>query len=140
MKNLKFALLGMTLILSACATDYYTYQGAPVMTGTGGATKNVNGVDLWITGTPPRKFRVIGYITDSRPGRGIAMMERDGAIAAEAKAKGGDGVLMNTDNEQVMGAVSLTSVNTFYHNAFINSTAMPITRRNSTFYVIKYVN
>jgi len=35
--------------------------------GKGDASKNVNGVDIWLVGTPLRKFKIIGYITDSRP-------------------------------------------------------------------------
>jgi hypothetical protein len=138
-KYLKLALLGVTLILSACATDYYTYQGAPVTTGTGGAAKNVNGIDLWIMGTPPRKFRIIGYITDSRPGGPIPMAMRDGAIASEARAKGGDAVIMNSDNSQLMGMANMTNVNAVYNSLYSTSVTMPIIRRNGTYYVIKYL-
>ena len=31
------------------------------------ASKNINEVDIWFVGTPLRKFKIIGYITDSRP-------------------------------------------------------------------------
>jgi hypothetical protein len=124
-KHLKFGLLGITLILSACATDYYTYQGAPVMTGKGGASKNVDGVDLWITGSPPRRFQIIGYITDSRPGGPIPMATRDSAVASEARAKGGDGVIMNSDNSQLVGMANMTNVNAVYNNLYGTSLTMP---------------
>jgi hypothetical protein len=32
------------------------------------AAKNIDGVDIWLTGTLPRKYKIICYITDSRPG------------------------------------------------------------------------
>jgi len=70
MKYIKLILLGAILALSGCSITYYTYSGSPVYTGQGGASKNVNGVDFWVMGTPPRKFRIIGYIEDSRK-RGI---------------------------------------------------------------------
>lgn len=137
-KCLKFALLGVALILSGCATDYYSYQGGQVITGTGGAAKNVNGVDLWITGSPPRPFQVIGYITDSRPGGPPSMAMRDGAVASEAKAKGGDGVIMNSDDSQLVGMYNLTNVNRVYNSLYSSSMTMPITRRTGTYFVIKY--
>jgi hypothetical protein len=139
MKHLKFALLGVTLILSACATDYYTYQGAPVVTGNGGAAKNVNGVDLWITGSPPRRFQIIGYITDSRSGGPIPMAMRDSAVASEARAKGGDGVIMDSDNSQLVGMANMTNVNAVYNNLYGTSVTVPIMRRDGTYYVIKYL-
>jgi hypothetical protein len=65
--------------------------GSGIYEGKGGASKNVNGVDIWLVGTPPRKFRIIGYITDSRPDGLIPMARRDADLAAEAKKNGGDG-------------------------------------------------
>ena len=68
MRKIKFILLAAVVSLTGCATDYYTYSGSPVIQGHGGASKRVDGIDLWVIGTPPRKFQVIGYIEDSRPG------------------------------------------------------------------------
>jgi hypothetical protein len=67
------------------------------MIGQGGAAKTINGVDIWQIGTPPRKFQIIGFIEDSRPGGPPSMAQRDGALAAVAKAHGGDGVLIQSD-------------------------------------------
>jgi hypothetical protein len=139
MKHIKFALLGVALIVSACATNYYSYQGSGVMVGTGGASKNVNGIDLWITGSPPRRFQIIGYITDSRPGGPIPMAMRDSAVASEARAKGGDGVIMNSDHSQLVGIADMTNVNAVYNSLYGTSVTMPIMRRDGTYYVIKYL-
>jgi hypothetical protein len=109
------------------------------MTGTGGASKMINGVELWLTGSPPRRFQIIGYITDSRPGGPPSMAMRDGAVAAEARAKGGDGVLMHSDDSQYMGTVSTASVSMIGSTAFGHGASVPITRRNGTYYVIKYL-
>jgi hypothetical protein len=81
MKRTLLALVVLTLSCVGCSTNYYTYSGSGVYEGKGGAAKNINGIDIWLVGTPPRKFRIIGYITDSRPGRGIAMAMRDSDIA-----------------------------------------------------------
>jgi hypothetical protein len=138
-KHLKFAFLGITFILSACATDYYTYQGAPIMTGKGGAAKNVDGVDLWIMGSPPRRFQIIGYITDSRPGGPIPIAMRDSAVASEARAKGGDAVIMNSDSSQLVGMANMTNVNAVYNSLYGTSVTVPIMRRDGTYYEITYV-
>ncbi len=156
MKYLELILLGATLALSACATDYYTYSGSPVYTGQGGASKNVNGVDFWILGTPPRKFRIIGYIEDSRKRGIIEMATRDPNIAAKAKAAGGDAVIRTGDFQQYVATVSTATGNahttgdatffgdTAHFNA--NTTAsgtqvsIPIFWRNSQYLVIKYLN
>jgi hypothetical protein len=85
------------LALAGFATEYYSYSGSPVIQGRGGASKRVGGVDLWIMGTPPCKFRVIGYLTDSRPAGPIPMAVRDGQLAANVRSQGGDGLIMNSD-------------------------------------------
>ncbi len=76
------------------------------MVGTGGAPKTVGGVDFWMEGTPPRKFIVIGIINDNRPGGRVAVAMRDKRIAQNAKAHGGDAVVMTTDEREVLGSVS----------------------------------
>jgi len=81
--------LVLTFLGGGCSTNYYTYSGSGIYEGRGGASKNVNGVDIWLVGTPPRKFRIIGYITDSRPGGAIPMARRDADLAAAAKRNGG---------------------------------------------------
>src|SRR5258707_5601703 len=80
-----------------CSTNSYPYSGSGIYEGRGGASKNVNGVDIWLVGTPPRKFRIIGYITDSRPGGAIPMARRDADLEAVAKKSGGDGILLNAE-------------------------------------------
>jgi hypothetical protein len=72
MKRPLLALAILTTLCGCISTNYYTYPGSGIYEGKGGASKNVNG-DIWLVGTPLRKFRIIGYITDSRPGGLIPM-------------------------------------------------------------------
>jgi hypothetical protein len=154
MKYLKLILLSVTIALGACSTDFYSYSGSPVLIGQGGASTNINGVDLWIIGTPPRKYRVIGYIMDSRPGGPPAMAARNGALAAKVRAAGGDGLIMSADESQYVGTVTIASASgsanttgwygggafgaTTDASAFGTASSIPIYRRNSRFWVIKY--
>jgi hypothetical protein len=90
MKRPLFALVILTGLCGGCSTNYYTYSGSGIYEGKGGASKNVNGVDIWLVGTPPLKFRIIGYITDRRPGGLIPMARRDADLAAILFEKLGD--------------------------------------------------
>jgi hypothetical protein len=136
-----FAAFG--LVLSGCVTDYYPYQGGSPMMGQGGAAKTINGVDIWQIGTPPRRFQIIGFIEDSRPGGPPSMAQRDSALAAAAKAHGGDGVLIQSDAVQYLGTVTTGSASTTYGNtsAFTTGTTFsaPMVRREGRFFVIKYL-
>jgi len=144
---MKRPLLALAILTSLCgciSTNYYTYSGSGIYEGKGGASKNVNGVDIWLVGTPLRKFKIIGYITDSRPGGPIPMAHRDADLAAEAKKNGGDGILLKADRTDFVGAYStgnataITSGNVT--TAFGSGVSVPIRRREGEFFVIKYVD
>jgi hypothetical protein len=143
MKNGVLSFL-VALLLAACvSTQYYTYSGSPVYTGTGGASKNVNGIDLWVTGSPPRRFMIIGYIEDSRPNRGIPLLTMQGDMVARAKQAGGDGLLLTAQQITYGGTVSSGNASAFINGntvtAYGTGFAVPLTNRESRYYVIKYV-
>jgi hypothetical protein len=156
MRYIKLILLAATLALAGCSTPYYTYSGSPVYTGKGGVSKNVNGIDFWVIGTPTRKFRVIGYIEDSRKRGIIENATRDPNVAAKAKAAGGDAVIRTGDFEEYVGTVSSATGNAYTtgNASFVGNTAqfnanttasgtavsVPIFWRNSQYLVIKYLN
>jgi hypothetical protein len=141
----------LTLLLSGCMTDYYPYQGGGPMIGQGGASKRIDGVDIWLFGAPPRKFQIIGYIEDSRPGGPPSMAQRNPKLAATAKEQGGDGVLIQSDAAQYMGSITTgnaftTASGSFYGNGFAGSAlttgttvSAPMIRREGRFFVIKYL-
>ena len=146
MKNYTMMMMAAVITLMAgCSTEYYAYQGGSPTVGQGGACKRVNGVDIWLTGTPPRKFQIIGYIEDSRPGGPPSMAQRNSKVAASAKQQGGDGVLMQSDSSQYMGTFTsgnaFTSFNGFTNTALTtgSSFSAPMMRREGRFFVIKYL-
>jgi hypothetical protein len=143
--TLLICLAAIATIFAGCAeTDYYAYYGSGIYVGTGGASKSVNGIDLWVTGSPPRKFRIIGYITDTRLGGPIAMAGRDAGLAREAKKAGGDGLLLASDLTNNMGAYSTSYVAVVGTGNVMTATgtgvSMPIIQRQARYYVIKYVD
>ena len=135
--------LVLTFLGGGCSTNYYTYSGSGIYEGRGGASKNVNGVDIWLVGTPPRKFRIIGYITDSRPGGAIPMARRDADLAAAAK-RNGDGLLLKAEQTDFLGTYSTGNATAIASGnvttAVGSGVSVPIIRREGQYFVIKYVN
>jgi hypothetical protein len=150
-RRLSLLAVALSLALAGCSTNYYTYSGPAVIAGQGGAAKRVDGIDIWLVGAPPRKFRIIGYIEDSRPGGPIPMAARNAKIASVAKSQGGDGVLITSDFANYLGSVTTGNAyttgqanfvgNNVYGSAFTTGTAVSasIVRREGRFYVIKYL-
>jgi hypothetical protein len=97
-----FKLRGRRKVLVATAA---ALAGSPVYIGQAGASKNVNGVDFWVLGTPPRKFRIVGYIVDNRKRGIIESVTHDPNIAAKAKAAGGDAVIATAEFDQRVATV-----------------------------------
>jgi len=139
------ALLALAVVaLTGCAdTEYFAYYGSGIYVGTGGASKTVDGIDLWVTGSPPRKYRIIGYITDTRLGGPIAMAGRDAGMARQAKNAGGDALILSSDLANGMGsyttgnAAIVGSGNVL--TASGTSISTPIIQRQARYYVIKYM-
>ena len=107
-------LLGSAIV---SASDFVSYEGKDaIQEGTGGEKKIVDGVDFWSNGAPPRKFKIIGYVTDSRLKSGLIGMIRmsglDSSIAKEAKKAGGDAVILTNLEAVTKGFISNTQTNT----------------------------
>jgi len=99
---------------AASAADFVSYEGKDaVQEGNGGEKKIVDGVDFWSNGAPPRKFKVIGYITDSRFKSGlIGMMRMSGlesSIAKETKKAGGDAVILTNSEVEIKAVMHNSS-------------------------------
>jgi len=81
--------------------QYSAYEGAPrVETGNGGTKITKNGIDYWTSGAPPRRYQVIGMVTDKRDedwdgGHAIGSP----SIAGKVKAAGGDAVIVQSQEE-----------------------------------------
>lgn len=141
---MKFVALACLLVLAGCAsTQYRPYEGAADIQGTGGARSVVEGVDFW-TGTPPRKFRVLGLIDDTRPGGPLPMASLKGDIARKAKEAGGDGVLEVGSEMQLAGFVNTAGASAqtigTTTTAYGSGVSMPARRHTSRYAVIKYLD
>jgi hypothetical protein len=70
-KITKITVLTIVSMLAGCAsvtTEYKTFEGvrAGIVEGKGGAKVIVDGMEIWEDGEPPRKFKVLGFIDETR--------------------------------------------------------------------------
>ena len=140
------AACALAIGLSACSsTQYATYSGSPVLVGQGGASRQVKGLDIWMFGTPPRPYQILGYIKDYRyEGNWKSSSLLATAVVNQALAAGADGIIINSDSHDAAGSVSAANV-TGWNNGynFFGSgwgSTTPLYERNSTFLAIKYIN
>ena len=106
---LKFKLMKITIVivtalilLVGCAaynqTSFSQYQGTSEFTGRGGTLKNIDGIDVWTTGEPNRRFQILGVIDQSHYNNNsvmsfVAGMSKDSELVATAKKQGGDAII-----------------------------------------------
>ena len=102
-------LLAATVPLPArAAPKFLAYEGKnAIHDGQGGDKQTVDGVDFWSDGDPPHKFQVLGSLTDRRHQSGIygaiRMSDLDKDIAKAARAAGGDAVILQSEESEVIG-------------------------------------
>jgi hypothetical protein len=96
------AMVVMALLAGPAAwagTGFLTYEGwDSVQQGRGGEKKVVAGVDFWMQGSPPRRFKILGSIDGARRKGGLAGMvsfsSPEDAVAKQTLAAGGDAVIL----------------------------------------------
>ena len=139
-------LVTLTFLCASCtSTDFQSWEGRnSVVEGHGGTRKVVDGMDVWTHGDPPRRFKVLGIIEDERPGGIIPKAQLKHDIVQKARQNGGNAVIFVSTGSQLAGYYSAGSATAHgYGNsatAFGSSTTVPITRRSSTYVVIRYLD
>ena len=132
--------------------EFLQYEGRnAVREGQGGERKSVEGVDFWLRGDPPRRYQVIGSLSDKRHKTGIIgavrMSGLDADIAKAAKAAGGDAVILEGDQDVVTGVATSSFGNTngtYGGGAFsAGRSSFGVTRaiqdHESSYVVVKYL-
>ena len=101
--------------LAQAKIDFAIYEGPTrVLEGEGGTKISKNGIDYWTTGTPPRRYQILGFVQDKRDeywdgGQAVGSPN----IAKKVKAAGGDAVILQTQEEAGQSG-GLGSGNPFY--------------------------
>jgi hypothetical protein len=151
LKNLGLLFAAVSLIAPAvamAAPQFLAYEGRnAIHEGEGGNKKALEGVDFWFNGDPPRRFKVIGVITDRRMETGIyGMIRMSGLeydIAKAAKAANGDAVILEREGEDLLGVGGFSSAyatgNRNWASGFGSSIAAPIKAHLARYVVVAYL-
>jgi hypothetical protein len=95
------AAAGAVLLSGAAASagvSYLTYEGwDAIQVGRGGEKKVVDGVDLWVDGAPPRRFKIIGTVEDDHRHGLVSLTSPEREIVRRARAAGGDALVAADD-------------------------------------------
>lgn len=122
------ALLASTPAIAG--TKFAAYEGRDtVQEGQGGTRVEAHGVDFWTTGAPPRRYEILGVLSDTR-GAGPLHGEAVGSkrVAAQIRERGGQAAILLDQDSQVRGGV-------------VAGGAVMLARRNTTkLLVIRYVD
>jgi hypothetical protein len=137
---------------SIAAPEFLAYEGKnAIHEGQGGDKKTVDGIEFWSEGDPPHKFRVIGSLTDRRHETGLIGMVRmsslDSDIAKAAKAAGGDAVILQSEDDDVIGETGFANTNVngygnyggFHGNASTTGFSRQVRKHDSRYIVVKYL-
>lgn len=93
-------------------STFAAYEGAnSVVTGTGGTKVVDEGIDWWTAGDPPRKFQILGVITDERrdkPLSGKAIGSK--SIAKKVNEVGGNAVIVHNQDARASGVVGFANL------------------------------
>ena len=152
--------LFLVLMLGAVpvlAGDFVAYEGKDSLKeGTGGEKKTVDGIDFWSNGTPPRKFKVMGYINDTRLKTGLIgkfrMSGLESSIAKQVKQVAGDAVILVDASAETNGYVGQSNTSaqatatgngntvTAYGSSSTTAVATAVQHEHTRYAVIKYVD
>ena len=111
MKNAILVIPALAMLVGCAAynqTSFSQYKGPSEFTGRGGTVKNVNGIDIWTSGEPNRRFQVVGVIDQSHYNNNslmsfVAGMSKDSELIATAKKQGGDAIIFIGSDSVVTG-------------------------------------
>ena len=101
--SLLVACVGCTMLVT---TDYQPYEGKDsIYSGNGGTKVVIDGIELWANGSPPRKFKVLGVVTNEvGAGFGDESLIRS-VVASEVRKQGGNAAVQLTNNTAFSGMV-----------------------------------
>lgn len=138
-----FLVFCAALLYGCASTEFKMYEGrGNAYEGRGGTRAVVDGMDVWDNGEPPRRFRILGFIQDERPGGIIAMAQLRSDIVKKARQVGGDAVIQASSQSQIAGYYSSGSATaTTYGStttAFGTGFTAPVRRNSATFVVVKF--
>lgn len=123
---------------SSASGQFTPYDGdSAIQAGEGGAHVARDGVDFWTSGTPARRFQILGTLTDNRssgmPARSAVGSPR---LARQARALGADGLILAGQRRVDGGYVGVWSGG----DGIAPLVGSRATSTTTTFVVVRYVD
>lgn len=113
----------------------------PIVDGRGGTRTTKNGIDYWTHGEPPRRFKILGMITDKRgTGRFAGDAIGSASVAKLTKKVGGDAVIFLTSSTRAVGAISGGQAQGYGNQAYGSGWTDIIERATTKLAVVKYLD
>ena len=136
-----FALALATSSAASAGPKFVPYEGKDAVSEGRGGTKIVaHGIDFWTTGEPPRRFQVLGVLTDNRsPGIIYGHAVGSGKVADKVRAAGGDAVIILGQSSQITGYVHGGQANLSGGTAYGFGWSRPVSEETTQMVVIKYL-
>lgn len=138
-------LVAAALLGGACATtDFKPSDGArSAVQGKGGEQVVVDGMPIWDADGPPRKYEVIGRIDDQRASGVLSQLRWQERVVKMAREAGGQALVQLSRGSQfagyhVLGTGAATEAQR--GPALGPAPAVPLTRHEATFLVIRYLD
>ena len=132
----------MTAAPVSARAKFVAYEGKDAISEGRGGTKVVaHGVDFWTTGEPPKRFQVLGIITDKR-GTGWIAGDAIGSssVATKVKEVGGDAVIVMGQSSKVTGYVHGGQASVNGNTAYGSGWSAPVERATTRMVVVKYLS
>ncbi len=92
----------VSLALGGCASNH-SDANAPFLSGQTGSVNNVDGIDIWQDRKPDRPYKVIRTVEDRRQNNLTPSNTIFQALALQARAADGNGIIIVSMNNDVTG-------------------------------------
>jgi hypothetical protein len=126
----------------AAKQDYASYEGKDaIQEGHGGTKVAKNGIDFWTSGSPPRRFQVLGILTDARKDRLLdGNVIGSKSVAKKTLEAGGNAVIVAGSDTAAAGFVQFNNAYANGNGFSGNSTGRMVNRTTTRLIVIKYLD
>jgi hypothetical protein len=132
----------LAIATPAIAREHFqVYEGRnSIQEGQGGTRVSANGIDYWTTGTPPRRYQILGVIVDKRClGRICGDPVGSKSVAETVKQNGGDAIIVLDQQEHIRGYASGASVSGEGNFASGFGWSAPVGNREAMLAVVRYM-
>jgi hypothetical protein len=142
------AVVACALCVGGCAsTTYRPFESRSdgIVNGKGGTQTVQEGMEVWNNGDPPRRYKVLGFIDDERPGDAKSMSRLFGDVVKQAREVGGQALIQVRSQSQVTGYQSTDSAPAQAYGGstspgMATAAAVPVRKHKAQFMVVRYLD